>query len=399
MLQHKKRIFDLLQIGYNHTKLDRFVDIFLAGTIFVNLFVALFSTFEEAAPYKDALYAVEFFTIVVFAAEYLLRLWTAEYLYPEKPPLQAKLRFMRSFFGIIDLLTIVVFFIPMFFSAGTVAFRMLRVVRVLHLFKANQYYDSFGIITDVLKEKRDQILSSVFLIWVLMIASSLLMYSLEHDVQPDKFENAFSGIWWSVSTLLTVGYGDIYPITTMGKMVAIFISFLGVGMVAIPTGIISAGFVEHYTRMKTVTTKMDEKTIRFVAIRVTEKHPFRNMHVRDIHLPMGLIMTVILRDDEALLPKGDVTLLLDDRIVIAAEAFKEDAEIELKEVELKSEHHWVGQKIKTLNISRQTLIVYIKRRNKVIIPHGDTTLRAHDILVVYTKHDMDELLSDFQMEF
>ena len=74
------------------------------------------------------------------------------------------------------------------------------------------------------------------------------MYSVEHEVQPDAFRNAFSGIWWSMSTLLTVGYGDIYPITLLGKSMAILIEFLGVGVVAIPTGIISAGFVEQYTQ-------------------------------------------------------------------------------------------------------------------------------------------------------
>lgn len=398
MRQYKKRIFDILQIGHNHSRVDRFFDIFIAGTIFVNLFVTLFSTFEEAKPYKEGLYAVEFITILIFAAEYVLRIWTAEYLYPKKTVAQARVTFMLSFFGIIDLLTIVIFFLPMFFSAGTAAFRMLRVVRIFHLFKANQYYDSFSVITDVLREKRDQIISSVFLILVMMIASSLTMYSLEHEAQPEVFQNAFSGIWWAVSTLLTVGYGDIYPITTLGKLMAIVISFLGVGLVAIPTGIISAGFVEHYTRMKTAATIMDEKSVRFVVIHVTEKHPFLNRTVRELQLPMGLIMTVILRDEEALLPKGDVVIHYGDKIVIAAEAYKEDAEIELKEIDVKSQHPWVGQRIRTLNISRQTLIVYIKRRNKVIIPNGDTVIHARDVLVVYTKHDLEELLSDFQME-
>ncbi len=398
MVRYKRKVFDILQIGHSRSKSGRFFDLFIAAVIFVNLFCTLFSTFEESAPYKDELYMVEFLTIVIFSVEYALRIWTADLLYPKMSRGEARVAFMLSFFGLIDLLTIVIFFLPMFFSAGTVAFRMLRVVRIFQLFKANQYYDSFSVITDVLREKRDQIFSSVFLILVLMIASSLTMYSLEHDVQPDKFENAFSGIWWAVSTLLTVGYGDIYPITTLGKVMAIIISFLGVGMVAIPTGIISAGFVEHYTRMKTVATIMDEKSVRFVVIHVSEKHPFRDKLIREVQLPMGLIMTVILRDDEALLPKGDVTIHYGDKIVIAAEAYKEDAEIELKEIEIKSEHPWVGQKIKVLNISRQTLIIYIKRRNKVIIPNGDTIIRAGDILVVYTKHGLEELLSDFQME-
>lgn len=124
---------------------------------------------------------------------------------------RATIRFLVSFDGIVDLLTI----IPAFFLSGFVIFRMLRVARVFHLFRLNAKYDSFNVITTVLYEKRNQIISSVFIVLILMLASSLCMYSVEHDAQPEVFRNAFSGICWSMSTLLTVGYGDIYPITTL----------------------------------------------------------------------------------------------------------------------------------------------------------------------------------------
>lgn len=117
----------------------------------------------------------------------------------------------------VDLLTI----IPVFFLSGFIIFRMLRVARIFHLFRLNAKYDSFNIITTVLYEKRNQIISSVFIVMVLMLASSMCMYSVEHNAQPDIFRNAFSGIWWSMSTLLTVGYGDIYPVTTLGRVMAI----------------------------------------------------------------------------------------------------------------------------------------------------------------------------------
>ena len=174
----------------------------------------------------------------------MLRLWTADLLYPEYPPGKARLKFLTSFDGVIDLMTI----LPFFFLSGFIVFRMLRVVRIFRLFRINSQYDSFNVITTVILEKKNQILSSIFIILILMLASSLGMYNAEHEAQPDVFKNGFSGIWWSVSTLLTVGYGDIYPITTVGKIMAIFIAFLGVGAVAVPTGIISAGFVEQYTK-------------------------------------------------------------------------------------------------------------------------------------------------------
>lgn len=144
-----------------------------------------------------------------------------------------------AFYGMIELLTIV----PLFFLSGFVVFRMLRVVRIFHLFRINASVDSFNVTVQVLKEKKNQILSSVFIAGVLMLAASLCMYSAEHAAQPEAFRNAFDGLWWSVSALLTVGYGDIYPITITGKIMAIVISLLGARAVAI-----SAGFVEQYTK-------------------------------------------------------------------------------------------------------------------------------------------------------
>ena len=275
---------------------------------------------------------------------------------------------------------------------------MLRVVKVFNLFKANTYNDSFTVITNVLKEKKGQITSSVFIILILMIASSMMMYSVENVAQPEVFENAFSGIWWSASTLLTVGYGDIYPITIMGKVLAIVISFLGVGLVAIPTGIISAGFVEQQTIMKTKNSYMDETNVRFVVIKVTTGHVFENKMIKDLNVPVGLIVSVIVRDDEPLLPYGSMVIERGDKIVLAAEAFKDDLGIALKEVTIKEEHPWVDKRIRQLDISRQTLIIVIRRKNKIIIPHGETIIKKNDVLIVYSKKDIDEIFEGIDID-
>ena len=393
----KKKIFNIMQIGNPAGTAGKVFDAFIAVTIFLNLFVTIFGTFNESLPYKNTLYIIEGITVFVFIIEYALRLWTAEYYKPELGKAKSTIAYLTSFFAIIDFITIVVFFLP-FVSSGLVAFRMLRVIRIFNLFKANKYNDSFTIITDVLKDKRSQILSSVFIIVVLMIASSLLMYSVENEAQPLVFENAFSGIWWSASTLLTVGYGDIYPITTLGKMMAIAISFLGVGLVAIPTGIISAGFVEHQTKIKTKTSYMDEANVRFVVVKVNEHHSFKGTLIRDLNLPTGLIISVIIRDDEPLIPRGDMSIQQGDKIIIAAEAFKDDIGIILKEVTIKSEHPWVDHKIKNLDISRQTLIIVIRRKNRIIIPHGETLIKENDILIVYSKKDIDEIMDGIDID-
>lgn len=226
----KKKVFNIIQIGDKSNRLSRFFDIFIAIVICANTLVTFLQTFDELAILFPVFHLIEVITILIFCVEYILRIWTADYLYPDKSEFRSRLRFLISFDGIIDLLTI----LPFFFLSGMVIFRMLRVARIFHLFRLNARYDSFNVITTVLYEKRNQIISSVFIVLILMLASSLCMYSVEHDSQPEVFRNAFSGIWWSMSTLLTVGYGDIYPITTLGRIMAICIAYLGVGAVAIP---------------------------------------------------------------------------------------------------------------------------------------------------------------------
>ncbi len=381
----KKRIFDIIQIGNRKDMPSTAFDIFIVVVILVNLFITIFDTFDESAPYTDILDRLELVTIIIFTVEYILRVWTAEYLYPKKDFWKAKLKFIFSFNGIVDLLTFFPYYLPFFFPAGAVAFRMLRVVRIFRLFRINSQYDAFNVILNVLNEKKNQLVSSIFLIVMLMIASSLCMYSIEHNAQPEAFKNAFSGIWWSVSTLLTVGYGDIYPITTLGKFMAIVIAFLGVGMVAIPTGIISAGFVEHYSKIKQLALSAEENDIHFITILIGDNHNLKNVMVKDANLPQGLILALIVRNGEVVVPKGDIKILKGDRLVIGAERYVDEVGVRLREVLIKEEHPWVGIQIKDLDISRLTTIVMIRRRNKTIIPTGQTMIKNGDVVTYYSK--------------
>jgi NhaP-type Na+/H+ and K+/H+ antiporters with a unique C-terminal domain len=272
-----------------------------------------------------------------------------------------------------------------FFPVGAVAFRIFRIIRIFRLFRINTYYDSLNAITEVLSKKRQQLASSVFIILVLMLASSLCMYSVEHEAQPEVFRNAFSGLWWSVSTLLTVGYGDIYPITTLGKILGIVITFLGVGMVAIPTGIISAGFVEQYSRMQNSERLAREKDIQFIKIRLQQKDPWVGRPVSQLELPYGLILTAIHRGHDVLVPKGDLTLEQNDTVILGAEPLPGDLHVELKQVTLLSENPWNDQYVRDLDISRQSVIVMIKRGKRVIIPNGGTRLKEGDTLLLHSK--------------
>lgn len=310
----KKRIFDIIQIGKRDDFVSRAFDLFIVIVILANIAVLFLETFEEMAAYLPILRTIEMITVILFCIEYLLRIWTAEYLYPDKGKARAILRFLISFDGIVDLCTI----LPFFFLTGFVALRMLRVVRILHLFRINAYYDSFNVITSVLKEKRNQLISSIFIILMLMLASSLCMYSAEHEVQPEVFQNAFSGVWWSMSTILTVGYGDIYPVTILGQAMAIIISFLGVGVVAIPTGIISAGFVERYTLMQNQ-NKAGGSVRGTVSITVDETSPFAGQCVKAAEQKYRIDIVVLFRDGAVIVPADLTSIMVGDILIYQAQ--------------------------------------------------------------------------------
>lgn len=309
----KGKIFNIIQIGDKSNRVSRMFDIFITITIVTNILITFMQTFPELSFLSGVFRVMEYITIVIFCVEYALRIWTAEYLYPDRSRSGARLRFLVSFDGVVDLLTI----IPAFFLSGFVIFRMLRVARIFHLFRLNAKYDSFNVITTVLYEKRNQIISSVFIVMILMLASSLCMYSVEHEAQPEVFRNAFSGIWWSMSTLLTVGYGDIYPITTLGRVMAIGIAYLGVGVVAIPTGIISAGFVEQYQRKSNISSLKNEDIREIAEIFVDRRYAGKT--VEEVEDDNQITIFLVLREDLSILPQKDTVLRMNDIMVIREE--------------------------------------------------------------------------------
>lgn len=314
---NRQEIFNIIQIGHKGDVASRTFDIFITATILINVLVMVLQTYEQFSPYADLLNALSLITILIFCVEYGLRIWTADLLYPEDSRPKAIVKFLLSFDGIVDLFTI----LPFFFLSGFVAFRILRIIRIFHLFRINGQYDSFAVIFSVLKEKRNQITSSLVILMILMLASSIGIYYAEHDAQPRVFRNAFSGIWWSVSTLLTVGYGDIYPITTAGRIMAILTGFLGVGVVAIPTGILSAGFVEHYAKMKLLNNFARDEQIDLLTIHVTEGHCWNGLTISEIGVPDHFLPAIVTREGESMIPVQDLKLKIGDTVVLAAEAY------------------------------------------------------------------------------
>ncbi len=389
--EFRSKLFRVISVGYLGDFPSVAYDVIGSAALVLNLVAAVLSTFDDVQSVcGHVLEQVEYWTVLFFAIDYILRAICAKCMYPDKSEFKAFIAYFFSLLGIIDLLSFLPYYLPFFFPAGATAFRMFRVARVLRLFRINAYYDSLNVITEIIKNKAQQLLSSVFIIAVMMLASSLCMYSLEHEAQPDVFENAFSGIWWAASTLLTVGYGDIYPVTIMGKVFGIILAFLGVLIVAIPTGIISAGFVEQYTKLKHMGDYSKSIDMHFIKIQLSTKDKWVNKKVREVEMPHGALIAMIQRQGNTIIPNGNIVFEPGDKVVIGAQALKNDTPMNLKEVTLGPTHPWNDKFIKDLNFPRQTILLSIKRGSRTIVPKGGVQLKQGDTIVVISKFHLPE---------
>ena len=381
----------MVSTGVTDLPINQAYDIISTVALLVNLVAAFAVTFDSVREsYGELLDWVDAVTVLFFAIDYVLRIYTASQQYPGYSERKAIVKYMTSGYGIIDLLSFLPHYLPWLFPAGATVFRMFRVVRIFRLFRINAYSDSLSLIGKVIRNKRTQILASIFIICMLILASSLCMYSLEHEAQPDVFKNAFSAIWWATSTLLTIGYGDIYPVTVLGQIVGIIITFLGVGLVAIPTGIISAGFIEEYQNAKRLADIEEQADIHFIEVSVSPKDKWVGHRIVDIGLPKGAIIAIVSRGNETIVPRGDIKIQAGDRLIICAGSANEDILEHLKEIELRHNHMWNGVKIRDLDISRQSFIVMVDRQDKMLIPDGDLKLCEGDKVLIYSKESVQK---------
>ena len=389
------KLFSMVSIGVTDNRLNRSYDIISTLALIVNLVAAFAATFDNVvAEYGTLLKAVDSVTVAFFAIDYVLRLITASQQYPGYDQGAAMVKYVFSGYGIIDLLSFLPHYLPVVFPSGAAVFRMFRVVRIFRLFRVNAYSDSLTLIGNVVKSKKTQIMASVFIIVLLMLASSLAMYSLEHEAQPEVFKNAFSAIWWSTSTLLTVGYGDIYPITPLGQVLGIVITFLGVGLVAIPTGIMSAGFVEEYQKAQKLADIAEEQNVHFIEIEITDEDDWANKKISQTNLPRNSIIAVIVRGVETIVPTGDVKILKGDKLIICAKAASEGMLENIREIKLRQNHDWNGSLIRNLDLSRQSFIVLVERKGEMLIPNGDLELAEGDRILVYSKESNAKYLRE-----
>lgn len=246
----RAKAYQLLESDGQQSFLSKSINIFLILLIISNVIAAILSSDN----YYNNQYLQEFalfeqISLSIFCVEYVLRMWcnVEAKAYKDLPTAKARLRYFFSPIALIDLIAILPFLIAMFIN---IDLRSLRLLRVLRLLKLNHYFKGFDIfITVVVKELKSMTAAMMVMVFLIIIAASL-MHAIEGEIQPEAFGSILSALWWSVVTMTTVGYGDTIPITGAGKVVATFIMLIGVGLVALPAGMLAARFGEELRERK-----------------------------------------------------------------------------------------------------------------------------------------------------
>lgn len=243
-------LFSLLEGSLFYSRSGQWLNRFFVILILLNVAaIILESVPDYQVQFSQAFYRFEVFSVIIFSIEYLVRIFiAADRDNPHNfSAWRLRWQYIRSFEGIIDLLSILPFYLSAF---TTLDLRFLRLMRILRLLKLSHYFKGLRFFVSILHKEAMTIGSAVFAMIVLMIISASLMYHLEHQVQPDAFGSIPDALWWAIVTMTTVGYGDVTPITLGGKILATFIMLMGVGVVALPAGILAARFGDELQSRK-----------------------------------------------------------------------------------------------------------------------------------------------------
>lgn len=253
----KQKILRTLNKADDKDILSKRFDQFIMALILLNVAAVIIETVDSIkSNYKLVFEYFEIFSVIVFSIEYIVRVWACTAIEKYKHPIWGRLKYMISVEAIIDLLAILPFYLPYLINhADGRIIRVLRLFRLFRIFKMGRYSLAFGLITTVIKKRREELVVTLTLLLILLIFASTMMYYIEYEPDKPGFQSIPETMWWGVATLTTVGYGDVYPITALGKLLGAVIAILGVGLFALPAGIIAGGFESELSGKKKVKKK------------------------------------------------------------------------------------------------------------------------------------------------
>lgn len=242
----KKDVHILMHPTQGDSKWDKILNAFIITLILLNLAAVMLETEVEIyEPNKNFFHVFDIFSVVIFSIEYLLRVWSCTHEEKYKHWFWGRIKYMLTWEALIDLLAILPFYLHQIFRFDLRVLRILRLLRLLRIFRLTTYMKSARMVGNVFKNHMHELVLSFVLALSLIIISSCILYFAEHIAQPEVFTSIPDTLWWSVITLTTIGYGDMVPITAIGKLFTAIIALTGVALFALPAGIITAGFLQE----------------------------------------------------------------------------------------------------------------------------------------------------------
>lgn len=251
--EFRKKVYMILEPSIEADRVARAFNIFIITVIVINCFALVFETVDEYYEKFSALFnAIEVISIIIFTVEYILRLWSCTAYEKYKDWFNGRLKYMFRPMMIVDLAAIIPFYIVSL-GVDLRSIRIIRIFRVFRILKLGNYSKSAQIMINVLRSKKADLVITIFISIILIFISSFVVYVAEHETQPDRFNSITAAFWWALATL-TPGppaYEFFHPITTLGKLAGGIIQILGIALIALPTGILGAGFNEEMQKYRT----------------------------------------------------------------------------------------------------------------------------------------------------
>lgn len=246
----KKTVYEIIEEAQPGNRASEIFDVSLITLISLNVVALIAGTVEEIASLAPrAFHLFEVFSVAVFSLEYLLRVWSCTQDPKYAHPLWGRLRYISSPLALIDLLAVLPVYLVFFVNLHGLDLRSLRVVRLLaRIVRLGRYFASLRTLGRVIQTRRGDLLAVITVLFLLLVMTSSLMFFAENQAQPEEFASIPRAMWWSIITLTTVGYGDVFPVTAAGRLLAGVIAIVGIGLFALPAGILGSGFMEELAR-------------------------------------------------------------------------------------------------------------------------------------------------------
>ena len=289
MSQLRKTIYRKLDPDEKSDWVSKYLNWFLIALIAINVLAVILETVGSIeARYRAVFWVIEFLSVAVFSVEYVLRVWTCVDDPRFKDEAHPRLSYILSPLALIDLVAILPFYLGFLFQ---IDLRFLRVLRLLRILKLTRYSSAMSMLLDVFREEANSFFAGFFILVVLLILASSGAYLAEHHVQPDKFGSIPAAMWWAMATLTTVGYGDVTPITPVGQVFGSLVAVVGIGMAALPAGILASGLADRLRRTREELTVKLRTALEDGVIDADEEEDLENLR-RELGLSKRVALEV-----------------------------------------------------------------------------------------------------------